>query len=529
MTDCADASARASSPAAMGADVGQTGLQRRGLATGDAHLGGARLQAAVGPRQLAHGRQGPLGRGRICQHREQRLELAQAIAQARAAAVEQLARGLVTDVRGHAGLFGGAGPASGVGVELGDQRRGRRAGVGQRTAGEARQQRVASARAIDLADPGRRGATVDLRRLDQRSAGRHGHQQRRQPGDCLVRAVRVAREGGEQGGEVGVTRARIDVKALLDGAADRRRHAVVRRRGRATAQQRAADLLDRGAGERPLAVERLPQGHAVAELIAARVGRRAEELLGRHVRGRADEAAVLGEQQAGHAHVAERVELGLAIDRRRQAEVEHARAAVLADDDVVGLDVAVDHAARVGRLQARADLHEHRQHRPPVARRVGQPLAQGAAVDQLHGDVDPALDRTDLVDLNHVRVRQPGERLGLALEAGGAELVLAGVLVAEDLDRQAAVELGVVRGVDDPHRACAELPQDDEAADPRRREQSLDSVAAARRRDKVSERVCVGCCARGDAATRVCPRGEDGRRRRLRRAATRRSPVTLAP
>ena len=59
-----------------------------------------------------------------------------------------------------------------------------------------------------------------------------------------------------------------------------------RRRRAAAAQHVVGQLGHRRARERPLAVQRLVQRDAEAELIAARVGHLAAELLGRHVGGR---------------------------------------------------------------------------------------------------------------------------------------------------------------------------------------------------------------------------------------------------
>ena len=72
----------------------------------------------------------------------------------------------------------------------------------------------------------------------------------------------------------------------------RRRHARrARARSRLPSRIAASQLGERLAGEGPLAVQRLEQRDAEAELIGARVGRRAAQLLGRHVRRRADDRA----------------------------------------------------------------------------------------------------------------------------------------------------------------------------------------------------------------------------------------------
>ena len=96
---------------------------------------------------------------------------------------------------------------------------------------------------------------------------------------------------------------------------------------------------------RPLAGERLVQHDAERELIAARVGAVAVEQLRCHVRGRADHA-VDDRQIASRSARADRCSPGGGIvsPRRvaREPEVHHADAAVLADDHVLGLEVAMD-------------------------------------------------------------------------------------------------------------------------------------------------------------------------------------------
>jgi hypothetical protein len=146
-----------------------------------------------------------------------------------------------------------------------------------------------------------------------------------------------------------------------------------------------------------------------------------------------------------------------------EAEVEDADAAVVADHDVGGLEVAVDEAGGVGGGEALAGLAEHGGELGEGPALALEPGVQGHAVDELHGDVDLAAEGADLVDADDVGVRQPGHGLGLAQEAGAGQ-VLAGLGV-EQLDGDLAVELLVVGGIDDAGAAAAELAQDGEAAD----------------------------------------------------------------
>ena len=90
----------------------------------------------------------------------------------------------------------------------------------------------------------------------------------------------------------------------------------------------------------------------------------------------------------------------------------------------------------------------------------GQPLAVEALPQRLplqqlhHGEADPAV-LPEVVDGEDVRVRQRGDRLGLALEARRG-LGLVGQALGQDLDRHVASEARVPRPVDLAHAAGAE-------------------------------------------------------------------------
>jgi hypothetical protein len=157
------------------------------------------------------------------------------------------------------------------------------------------------------------------------------------------------------------------------------------------------------------------------------------------------------------------VDGGLAEADAGEAEVEDARALVVADEHVVGFKVAVDEAAGVRGGEAAADLQVHGDDLAPAAGRGGLPGAQGLALDVLHRQVDLAEVLADLVDLDDVGVRQAGERLGLAAGAGADVGVVA--VGADELDSDLAVQLLVVRGVDDAHAAGADAAEHGEAAD----------------------------------------------------------------
>jgi hypothetical protein len=101
-------------------------------------------------------------------------------------------------------------------------------------------------------------------------------------------------------------------------------------------------------------------------------------------------------------------------------------------------------------------------------------LGQGHAVDELHRDVDPAIDLVDLVDPAHVGIVDPGLGPGLADDPPRH----VGVIAAHELDRDVAAEPEVAGQVDPAHAALAE-EADRPVAIPRRHREALDHGVGA--------------------------------------------------
>ena len=120
----------------------------------------------------------------------------------------------------------------------------------------------------------------------------------------------------------------------------------------------------------------------------------------------------------------------------------------------------------MGRGEASPCLYIHVDDLPPRRRRDGAPLAERRALDVRHDQVDLIVVAAGLVDLDDVGVRELGERLGLAQEAGAADRSLA-LLGAEDLQGDGPIEFLVVGAEDEAHAALVEVTLDDEATDPR--------------------------------------------------------------
>ena len=146
--------------------------------------------------------------------------------------------------------------------------------------------------------------------------------------------------------------------------------------------------------------------------VAAGVDGLALGLLGREVGGRAHDRAGLGEALARLA------------DGPGDAEVGHLDLAGVVDQDVAGLDVAVDHAAAVGEVQGAGHVRADggrpgRRSRAPWRMQRGQ----GLPVDVLHDDEVRVLALAPVVDRHDVGVAtgwpRPGPPAGTARRRPG--------------------------------------------------------------------------------------------------------------
>ena len=272
------------------------------------------------------------------------------------------------------------------------------------------------------------------------SRGGRGHTRRRRGDRGARRAQRLPRARRPLSGLLGQHPPQHVVERVREARAG-----VGRRRRRLEAMR--PQRRDLGvARERDAAGERLEQ-HA-AERIDVGGGRRgrAVQQLGRDVVDGADPAAG---RRAGVARG--QVLAGAEVRQPRVIAVEQ---------DVRGLDVAMDDAALMSGVQCRRHLLEQLDRDPRLeACRAPQALSQIAARDPAHAQVEVAVDLSRLVDRDHIRVLERGHQPPLALEARD-ERPVGGERGGDQLQRDRALEPEVRGLIDDAHPAAPRLGLD---------------------------------------------------------------------
>ena len=189
------------------------------------------------------------------------------------------------------------------------------------------------------------------------------------------------------------------------------------------------------------------------------IGRPAN-LLRRHVPHRPDDDARDREAGGGLGLVQSLESEGpLRLHELGEAEVEELHPAVARQEDVLGLQVAVDDAGGVGGREALRDLDRGGGDGLDRERPAVEPVPERLALEELGDEVGDAVVAPDVEDGEDVRVAEPPDRLHLDLEpADPVGVGRAGP--REDLDGDVAAEPGVPGAPDLAHPPRADAGRD---------------------------------------------------------------------
>ncbi len=202
--------------------------------------------------------------------------------------------------------------------------------------------------------------------------------------------------------------------------------------------------LRRRPGEGRLAREHLVEHGAERVDVGARIDVvSVARLLGAHIRRRAHRHPRPGQ-------------LGVSPERARDAEVGHEGAAVFSEQQILGLDVPMDHPVLVGVLERACRLARDLQgifDRQLVL--APQPVAERLALDKRHGEPQPSRRLTGIQDREDMRMLEPRGELDLALKALRAQT--GGEVRMEHLEGHGALVLDVLGEVDRRHAPAPEL------------------------------------------------------------------------
>ncbi len=133
--------------------------------------------------------------------------------------------------------------------------------------------------------------------------------------------------------------------------------------------------------------------------------------------------------------------------------------AALGDEKIGGLDVAVDDAVGVRRIECVRRLNRKIEQRIEVDLLIRDEVLQRLAVEVLHGDERLAIGFANVVDGADTRMIQRGRRLRLALKSRQCLLVFRHGL-RQELQCDETAQPRVLGFIDDTHPATAEFLDD---------------------------------------------------------------------
>ena len=128
----------------------------------------------------------------------------------------------------------------------------------------------------------------------------------------------------------------------------------------------------------------------------------------------------------------------------------------LGDEKVGRLDVAMDDAFGMRRVERIGNFDRERQQRVQLHRTPGDHVLQGHAIEILHGDKRLAVLLANVVNGADVGMVQRRSRLRLALKAA-ERLGILGHFIGQELEGDKAMQPGVFGFVNHTHPAAAQL------------------------------------------------------------------------
>ena len=205
----------------------------------------------------------------------------------------------------------------------------------------------------------------------------------------------------------------------------------------------------KGAPARKHLVENRAKGKDVRTMI----DRATLHLFGRHVADRSQYHAWISVDAASWYF-----SLRLAAVRLcefRNAEVENLYATIFGDEDVVGLEIAMNDSFLMRGRQTAGDLARIVDRSTLCKRRPSHSLAHGLALEQLRDNIGRAIVRADVMHDEDVRMIERARGAGLLLESLQSFFVIR-VRRRQNLDRDIASQTRVARAINFAHPASAE-------------------------------------------------------------------------
>ena len=140
----------------------------------------------------------------------------------------------------------------------------------------------------------------------------------------------------------------------------------------------------------------------------------------------------------------------------RQTEIENLGVPALGNENVGGLDVAMNNAFAVGRVERVGNLDGQTEQKVGFEGFSGDPMLERQPVQKLHNDEWLAILLSDFINGADVGMVKGGCGLRLALEARQCLSIL-GDLVGQKLQGDEAAQSYILGLVDDTHPAAADL------------------------------------------------------------------------